>query len=202
MEKCKFTIIAIAVAVTIAIVLAIWSKAKPEDQNKTKMKENQDEENLDQSQLNLINLHYSIRNHSLISTSAIALILLCAVTIIYCKIKKNKQQRRTEWINMAAYSQQLPHFYPHRTMLTGIDRALGTGNLFPNPTTSTKQERQSMRMTDMQSNEHEPQRQSLKVNATHITPSCRNNEAYRNIPNPIPHGTKFSLVSKNVSPPQ
>ena len=102
---------------------------------------------------------------------------------------------------MAAYSQHLPPLYPHRAMLTNIDGALGTGNLFPNPT-STEQERQSMRMTDMQSNEHEPQRHSLEVNATHTTPSYRNNEAYRSIPNPIPTGTKFPLERQHVSPPQ
>ena len=111
-QKSKFIIMAITVAVTIAIVLAIWFKTQPEDQDQTEMKENQ-EENLDNSQLNLINLHYSIRNHSLISTSAIALILLTALTIIYCQLKKNKQRRRSEWMNMVAFSQQLPQYYPH-----------------------------------------------------------------------------------------
>ena len=105
---------------------------------------------------------------------------------------------------MAAYSQQLPHYFPHGTVLTGTDRVLGTANLFPIPTTCTEQEphRQSIRMTDMHSTDPEPQRQSFKETATHMTPSYRNNNVNRNIPNPIPQGTKFPLVGESVSPPQ
>ena len=200
-SKCKLSIMAIAIAITIAIIMAIWFKAtKPEDQSETKPKQNQDEENLDQSQLNLINLHYSIRNHSVISTSAIALILVCALTMLYCKIKKDKKKRRSEWINMATFAQHPPPPYPRREMLNNIDGAMGPSNFYPNPI-STDQERQSMRMTDM-SMELEPQRLNIEVDATHTAHSHRNNVTYRSVPNPIPTGTKFPLERQHVTPPQ
>ena len=179
-QKSKIIIIAIILAVIVGIIMAIWSKNQQENQDQTKTestKENQ-EQNQDNSQLNLLNLHYSIRNHSLISTSATAMLMLTALAIIYCQLKKRKQRRQQEFMQLAALSQQVPPYYPHGTVLTGTEGAVGTADYFSTHTSSTKPDRQNFREANM-----------------HMASSTRNSDFTQNNTDPILQ--PISLGKKN-----